>query len=56
MVKRNQLRPGQVFGVALYGRREALIVVDGKTEVGFWDGGLYNIGDIKPSEPVEVLS
>lgn len=57
---RNSLQPGQVFRWWRYPERldcsVALVVLDAKREVDFWNGGEWCVGDVAPSVDVEVLS
>lgn len=55
------MRPGQMFTVSdwwslAYPQREAWVVVDQKTEVGFWSGARAAIGDVAPSMFFEVIT
>lgn len=58
---RGDLRPGQVFVVPWTPALrvftdDIFVVIDATTEVGFWRGGEYHIGDVAPSITVEVVS
>lgn len=62
-MRRSAMRPGQVFGVWdsdrspwVDGFRDAMIVVDAKTEIGFWTGAVGHFGDIAPGSCFEVLA
>lgn len=63
-VERKDLHPGQVFSVPWspnrwapgQGAGDIFVVVDAKTEVGFWFGHEYRIGDMAPSMIIEVVS
>jgi hypothetical protein len=53
------MRPGQVFGFIdswWPHRRDAMVVLDERTEVSFWTGTQYRWGDIGPSLSFEVLA
>lgn len=60
--KRSDLKPGEMFAVecGAYGRGyrcdDVMVVLDDKTEVGFWRGGKSVYGDIAPSVLVLVVS
>lgn len=60
MKQRRDLLPGDVFllsGRGFISRRDAvLVVLDRRTEVDFWRGGLWAVGDVAPELLVEVLS
>ena len=58
---RKSLRPGQVFvnphrwrDETTYG--DLLVVLDGRLEVGFWEGCLWAFGDVEPEALVRVIS
>ena len=36
-------------------RNEVLVVLDSKSEVHFWNGGLWAWGDVSPGSEFEVL-
>lgn len=56
------MKPGTIFGItgaswlAYCGRSEAYIVLDKKTEIGFWTGAKTRVGEVAPSLYFEVLS
>lgn len=58
------MKPGTIFGLVSAswlaahqaGRAEAYIVIDAKTEIGFWTGAKTRIGDVAPSLHFEVLT
>lgn len=58
---RKDLKPGTIirhpFGVWLEraGIGELLVIIDDKTEVGFWRGGNWCIGRLEPNVAVEVV-
>lgn len=55
---RRELKPGDAFifyPSALEDPQDVLVVLDEKTEVGFWRGGLWCLGDVAPSYRVRVL-
>jgi hypothetical protein len=57
--KRSELKPGDTFVMytsALRDPDDVLVVVSEKLEVGFWRGGVWNVGDVAPSWRVCVLS
>lgn len=66
-VTRSALRHGQMFTVRQLPEyvcghplwrwpRDVLVVLDECTEVGFWQGGQYAVGDVGPGLFVEVIS
>ena len=69
MMRRSQMRPGQKFvvrewrivdrrGPGNYRKEEferVLVVIDEKTEVEFWEGGTWAMGDTHPSVWYEVV-
>jgi hypothetical protein len=55
-VARKDLRPGQAFGIGYPGHNPlVLVVLDDKTEVDFWRGGITAFGQIAPHSYVELL-
>jgi len=61
LAPRSSLVPGQVFGVdsrvlgPRHGVRDAMIVLDAKSELGFWTGRTFLYGDAAPNMLVELL-
>lgn len=61
-MKRSEMKPGTIFGIvgaswlAYCGRSEAYIVLDKKTEIGFWTGARTCVGEVAPALWFEVLT
>lgn len=60
--KRCEMKRGTIFGLvaeswlASCGQPEAYVVIDAKTEVGFWSGARTCVGEVAPSLWFEVLT
>jgi hypothetical protein len=60
-VYRHTLRPGQMFVPTRIsiGTRwlfdDVYVVLDAKTEIGFWSGALAKLGDVAPGALVQVM-
>lgn len=61
MKRRGQMKPGEMFVCRLWlvdwvwPRTEVWVVVDSKTEVGFWSGAVTCFGDVAPGLGFEML-
>lgn len=58
-LKRRDMKPGQVFGFTdpwWPHRRDAMVVIDASTELGFWTGERHCWGAVAPALSFEVLS
>jgi hypothetical protein len=57
---RKSMRPGQMFIVRdpswPTDRRDIMVVLNDKVEVGFWHGGSWCWGHVAPSANFEVIS
>lgn len=59
-MRRRDLKPGQMFVAHQPARldrfSDVLVVLDTKTEVGFFRGGVFCVGDVAPALRVEVIA
>lgn len=58
-MRRNEMRPGQMFVVRcpeVFHEHDVMVVLDSKTEIGFWRGEIWAWGDAAPAVEFEVVS